>query len=583
MHRYISILLAGLLWLLSAATAWADDPPQITSDVIYGHKNGMALVMHVYRPAKPNGAAVIEIVSGGYFSNWQAANPNSHLVSRFLKSGYTVFSVFHGSNPKYTVPEIVEDMRLAVRFIRSHANDYGIDAARIGAIGSSAGGHLALMMATTGDDGDKDARDAVARASSRVAAVVAIAAPSDLRNFDKFSQELRDKGVIDQSFSNLIKPAFSFDAKLADSVSPVLHVTPDDAATMLIHGDADRLVPIEFSHRILAPLKEQKVPVELVVLPGVGHAPTGEEMKKLVASIEQAVDWFDKYLAVKQAAARTAGDYSFKSGGVKLHYTITGEGAPVVLVHGFTSSITREWERFGTIAKLSKGYQVIALDNRGHGQSEKLFDPKQYGAEMANDVLRLMDHLQVKQAHLVGYSLGGAITEYLLVNHPDRFFTATIGGMGWIKPDDKRVALIEEFAAALETGKGMGPLIEKLQAAGPPTVANPPKQIKQDYTAAIQMILTNNPKALVACLRGIPTLAVTEAQLKANKVPALSIIGGIDPWKATVDDMEKVMSNLKVKVIEGTDHATCLSSKEFADEIKTFLDAHSASSAGQAK
>ena len=96
------------------------------------------MVMHVYRPAAPNGAAVVQINSGGYFSNWECPNPKSPLVGRFLQSGYTVFSVFHGSNPKYTIPEIVEDMRLAVRFIRLHAADYGIDAERIGAIGGSA-------------------------------------------------------------------------------------------------------------------------------------------------------------------------------------------------------------------------------------------------------------------------------------------------------------------------------------------------------------------------------------------------------------------------------------------------------------
>jgi CubicO group peptidase (beta-lactamase class C family)/acetyl esterase/lipase len=301
MFRMPPLILASLWWVVSLGPARGDEQTQIMPDVIYGHKNGMALVMHVYRPAAANGAGVVQIVSGGYFSNWEPANPKSHLVSRFLQSGYTVFSVFHGSNPKYTIPEIVEDMRLAVRFIRVHADDYGIDAKRIGAIGSSAGGHLALMLATTGDDGDKSADNAMARTSSRVAAVVAIAAPSDLRDFDKFTQELLKNGVINKAFSDLIKPAFNFDPKLADSMSPVLHVTPDDAATMLIHGDADQLVPIEFSQRILAPLREKGVPNELVVLPGVGHGPTGDQMRRLVESIDGAVDWFDKYLAAPQA------------------------------------------------------------------------------------------------------------------------------------------------------------------------------------------------------------------------------------------------------------------------------------------
>lgn len=307
MCRKTSLFLASLLlWVAGSGSVRGDEPPQITPDVIYGHKNGMALVMHVYRPAAANGAAVIQIVSGGYFSNWEPANAKSQLVARFLKSGYTVFSVFHGSNPKYTIPEIVEDMRLATRFIRLHAADYGIDAQRIGVIGSSAGGHLALMLATTGEDGDSGARNEVSRMSSRVAAVVAIAAPSDLRDFDKFGEELLKSGVVNKGFSDLIKPAFNFDPKLADLLSPVAQVTPDDAPTMLIHGDADRLVPIEFSRRILTPLQEKRVPCELVVLPGVGHAPSGEQMKKLVESIERAVDWFDKHLAAPKTAAGAA-------------------------------------------------------------------------------------------------------------------------------------------------------------------------------------------------------------------------------------------------------------------------------------
>src|SRR5262249_25900889 len=117
MHCKNLFMLASLMWIVAAGSVRGDEPPQIIPDVIYGHKNGMALVMHVYRPAKANGAAIVQIVSGGYFSNWEPANANSHLVARFLKSGYTVFSVFHGSNPKFTVPEIVEDMRLAIRFI----------------------------------------------------------------------------------------------------------------------------------------------------------------------------------------------------------------------------------------------------------------------------------------------------------------------------------------------------------------------------------------------------------------------------------------------------------------------------------
>jgi pimeloyl-ACP methyl ester carboxylesterase len=294
-------------------------------------------------------------------------------------------------------------------------------------------------------------------------------------------------------------------------------------------------------------------------------------MMKLVQSIEGAVDWFDKYLAAPpEPAAQTADDRFFDSGGVKIHYVVEGQGEPIILVHGFTGSIRRDWLGLGILSKLSKNYQVIALDHRGHGKSEKVFDPAKYGVEMAADVVRLMDHLKLKKAHVVGYSLGGLITEYLLVNHPDRWLTATIGGMGWNKDDGPRLKLLALTADALESGKGMGPLVERLTPVGTPKLT-----MEQIDRASQQSLLNNDPKALAACLRGIPQLAVTEEQLKANQVPALAIIGEIDPLKSGVDEMEKVMSHLTVDVIQGADHGIALASPKFVECIDAFIRANS--------
>lgn len=582
MVRTISVLFVCLLWGASAGFTHADET-KITPDVVYGHKDGMALVMHVYRPAKANGAAVVQINSSGYFSTWEPTNRKAPLVGLFLDRGYTVFSVFHGSNPKYTVPEIVGDMRRAVRFIRLHAADYEIDPQRLGAIGTSAGGHLALMLATTGDDGKADARDEVSRVSCRVAAAVAIAAPSDLLNMDQARERLLEKGPVEKALAERLKPAFAFDPALVDSVSPRLNVTDDDAPTLLIHGDKDELVSIDHSHRIVGELQVKSVPTELIVMEGIGHhaARNPAEAAQWDKAFKGSLAWFDKYLVgpepqAKAAQAEPAKAGTFDSAGVKIHYVVEGAGPPVILVHGFTGSVGRDWQRSGILSKLSQSYQVIAFDHRGHGESEKLFDPKQYGAEMANDVLRLLDHLKIDKAHIVGYSLGGAITEYLLVNHPHRFFTATIGGMGWVRPDDERVALLDEFATAVETGKGLRSFLERAQSVGNATakIDAKPKDTAASVNGAIQAILTNNPRALMACIRGIPALAVSEEQLKANKVPALAIIGGVDPWRATVDDMEKVLANLQVKVIDGTDHESCPISPQFVAEIQGFLAAH---------
>src|SRR5262249_13625712 len=144
------MLVSCLLVAAYAAAARADDRPSFTSkeDVIYGRKHGTALTMDVFTPKKPSGAAVVWAVSGGWFSSHDWINPGA--VAELLKRGYTVFAVVHGSQPKFTIPEVLEDMNRAVRFIRSRAEQYKIDPERIGITGGSAGGHLSLIQGTAG-------------------------------------------------------------------------------------------------------------------------------------------------------------------------------------------------------------------------------------------------------------------------------------------------------------------------------------------------------------------------------------------------------------------------------------------------
>ncbi len=276
-------------------------------------------------------------------------------------------------------------------------------------------------------------------------------------------------------------------------------------------------------------------------------------------------------------------DKFFDSNGVKIHYVVEGEGEPVVLIHGFTASIQMQWGLPGILSKLSKDYQVVAFDNRGHGRSGKPHDPNMYGVEMVNDVTRLMDHLNIKKAHVVGYSMGGFITDLLVATHPDRLITATLGGAGWMRPDDSRMSFMTELADSLDAGKGIGPLINQLTPAGRP------KPTEEQIDSFNQMLsLTNDPKALAACVRGMGKLNVTEAQLKANKVPVLALIGELDPLKAGVDELKSVMPDLKVVVIEDTDHMTAFRDPKFIGSLEDFLEAHSkvkpaAAAAGGAK
>lgn len=270
--------------LVCATALCAED--NIVPDVVYGHKHGMALTFDVFKPAEnANGAGVLFMVSGGWRSRW---GPPERAVLRFrplVEAGFTVFSVRHGSSPKYLIPEIVADVRRSVRYIRFHADQFAVDPNRLGVYGGSAGGHLALMLATASDKGDADARDAVDRTSNRVAAVVAYFPPTDLRRLVPEPPNRNDRF-----------PALNFNRSKAADFSPIVHVTPDDPPALLIHGDQDRLVPIAHSENILAEFKDKKVISELIAIEGAGHGFRGSARTR---ASEALVAWFEKYLTAK--------------------------------------------------------------------------------------------------------------------------------------------------------------------------------------------------------------------------------------------------------------------------------------------
>ena len=195
-----------------------------------------------------------------------------------------MFAVRHGSSPLFKVPDAVDDVRRATRYIKANAREWGVDPDRLGVFGGSAGGHLSLMLGTTGDAGDPTATDPVLRESSKVAAVVAYFPPVDLTAIagpnDRF-------------------PALDFDPAKAQSVSPIFFVTADDPPSLMIHGDQDELVPLRNSERTLEAFKGAGVATELIVIPGGKHGFEGEQAKTATSAM---VHWFETYLGVKPAA-----------------------------------------------------------------------------------------------------------------------------------------------------------------------------------------------------------------------------------------------------------------------------------------
>lgn len=262
-------------------------------------------------------------------------------------------------------------------------------------------------------------------------------------------------------------------------------------------------------------------------------------------------------------AADAVEDQFFDSNGVQIHYTVQGLGDPVVLIHGFTSSIDSNWRTNGIIDKLSSDFQVIALDTRGHGKSDKPHDAASYGTEMTEDVVRLLDHLEIDKAHIVGYSMGGFITLKLLTDHPDRFLSAVLGGSGW---SEEGLEGLDELAESLETGKGIGPLIEALTPEGQPVPS-------EEQMAMINQMLmaTNDPLALAAVIHGMDDLEITEEQIRSIEVPVLALIGEIDPLRSTVDRLLEVHPDVEVVVLEGKDHMTAISDPALVDGMREFF------------
>jgi acetyl esterase/lipase len=303
--RVAAIILAPLVAGLATPGCSDRGPPvDRTRDVIYGRKHGMALTMDVFRPrARPNGRGIVYVVSVAWNSTPEGIL--TELVRPLTERGFTVFAVVHGSQPKFAIPEMIADLNRAVRFIRHHAREYEIDPDRIGAMGGSAGGHLALMLGLAGGTGDPGARDPVDRESSRVQAVACFYPPTDFLNFGTPGENALGRGatanlrgpfdfqVLDED-RNVYSPVTDEGqvAAIGRRISPVTHVSVDGAPTLIVHGDADRIVPIQQSEMLMARLAEQGVEAKLVVRAGAGHGWPG--MDKDVGLF---ADWFAAHLS----------------------------------------------------------------------------------------------------------------------------------------------------------------------------------------------------------------------------------------------------------------------------------------------
>ncbi len=264
---------------------------------------------------------------------------------------------------------------------------------------------------------------------------------------------------------------------------------------------------------------------------------------------------------------RKKGSY-FDSDGVRIHYTDEGKGEPVILVHGYAVTADQNWRVPGIVRALARKFRVIAMDDRGHGLSDKPHDAKQYGIETVKDVVRLMDHLGLKKAHVVGYSMGGFIVLKLAMAYPERLLSVTAGGAGWTLPTDGNRALLDTVVTSMENGGGIRPLAEWLRPVGQK------QNLLQEWLVVTFIDNTNDLPALGATMRAIDQLEVTEAELRANKVPILTIVGTADPLRSGVDALTGILANHESLFIEGGDHMTAILGPRFRNGLMTFMAKH---------
>jgi len=267
-----------------------------------------------------------------------------------------------------------------------------------------------------------------------------------------------------------------------------------------------------------------------------------------------------------------AADEFFDSNGVKIRYVTEGQGEPVVLIHGWLADSSMWGQDPSGNTKLTgaDGFQLIALDCRGHGKSDKPHDPEKYGPEMAADVVHLLDHLKIEKAHLIGYSSGAFIAGKVAATHPERVLSVVYAGqapviVGWKASDFSEV---DVFAKAVDEGKGLGAYIIEVtpRGMGKPT---------EDFANAIANSLFGDKdvKAFAAAGRGFKNLEVTGEQLAKCKAPILFIHGGneSDHVKNRVAAVRALLGRGELKIVEGGDHMTTLIKPEFASAILEFL------------
>jgi pimeloyl-ACP methyl ester carboxylesterase len=243
----------------------------------------------------------------------------------------------------------------------------------------------------------------------------------------------------------------------------------------------------------------------------------------------------------------------FDSDGVEIAYIDEGEGEPLLLIHGFASNVAANWVDPGWVRTLTQsGRRVIAYDNRGHGSSEKLYDPDMYGAPlMAEDGRRLLDHLGIMRADVLGYSMGARIAAFLTLAHPERVRGLILGGLG--------INMVRGVV-------GSGPIAKALEA---PRIEDVTNDTARSFRAFAEQT-KSDLKALAACIRG-PREKITPERLATIAVPTLIAVGSNDVIAGSGAELATLIPGAQFLGIPGRDHMRAVGDATFKQGVLDFL------------
>lgn len=263
--------------------------------------------------------------------------------------------------------------------------------------------------------------------------------------------------------------------------------------------------------------------------------------------------------------------HSFDSAGVSIRYVDVGSGDPVFLLHGNGGSL-QDWVRSGILQGLARRFRVIAADARGNGESGKPHEAKAYGLQLSLDVLRLMDHLGIAKADIVGYSMGAQTAAHLMVIAPKRLVAVVLGGApGRYYWTSKDIREVDRHAAERERYCVSRGMLNARRPTGSPPISD--SQFKRLETAC----LANRKMdrfALAALSRGQATQTMTRAQACAVRVPTLGVVGSRDGYLPRFRELAACRANMQLAVIQGAWHASAFRSAEFLADTQEFLLAH---------